>query len=681
MRAITLAAGVLLTMRAGQAEGVLPDELLVRRRWCAAAFQARSEARPDPEALALGEAQRPPFSFVLGGRPSAELLPAWGVERSRQRLDADRTARTITYTDPVSGLEVRCVGVEYEAFPVVEWTLHLRNTGAEDTPLIEELRPLDLRLQRGPDPEFVLHTTRGGVATPGDYEPLAIRLDPNASHRLAPRAGRSCDPVLPYFSLEAPVGRGVNLAIGWPGQWVAEFTRDADRGLRVAAGQEGTRFVLHPHEAVRTPLIAVQFWRGERVHAQNVWRRWMLAHNVPRPDGRLPEPMFCGTSGWVTGWGGQTEANQNELIEAYFARGVPLDYWWIDAGWYDIGDGGWESTVGTWEPDRERFPNGLKAVADHARARGAGLIVWFEPERVCPGSALAEEHPEWLLAAPDREDKLLNLGDPDAREWLTQHVGRMIDEQGIDVYRQDFNLDPLTYWRAQDAEDRQGLAEIRYLEGHLAHWDELRRRFPALLIDSCASGGRRNDLETLRRAVPLQRSDYTPGDPVSQQGQTYGIASWMPFFGDGALGATAHDFRCEMAPSMFACYDPRSDDPGLAALPSLVREWRQVAAYYLGDYYPLTPYSLAPNSVLAWQFDRPDLGAGMIQAFRRAGDSAVEAVRLRPGGLAADAEYDYGPLDGSAPVRATGRSLMRRGLTVTFADVPEAALIVYRRAG
>ena len=69
-------------------------------------------------------------------------------------------------------------------------------------------------------------------------------------------------------------------------------------------------------------------------------------------------------------------------------------------------------------------------------------------------------------------------------------------------------MDPLSFWRDNDAEDRQGITEIRHVEGYLAYWDELRRRHPEMLIDTCASGGRRNDLETLRRAVPLLRSDF-----------------------------------------------------------------------------------------------------------------------------------------------------------------------------
>jgi di/tricarboxylate transporter len=76
---------------------------------------------------------------------------------------------------------------------------------------------------------------------------------------------------------------GLTLAIGWPGQWSASFTRDNANGLRVRAGQELTHFKLHAGEEVRTPLIVMQFWKGDRIRSQNLWRQWMLKHNLPNP--------------------------------------------------------------------------------------------------------------------------------------------------------------------------------------------------------------------------------------------------------------------------------------------------------------------------------------------------------------------------------------------------------------
>ena len=110
--------------------------------------------------------------------------------------------------------------------------------------------------------------------------------------RITAAGGRPTNSDLPYFNVQW-LGQGVIAVVGWPGQWAAEFVRDANQGLQVRAGQELTHFRLHPGEEVRTPLIVLQFWKGDRIRSQNVWRRWMVAHNLPRPGGQLP-PVATG---------------------------------------------------------------------------------------------------------------------------------------------------------------------------------------------------------------------------------------------------------------------------------------------------------------------------------------------------------------------------------------------------
>jgi alpha-galactosidase len=226
------------------------------------------------------------------------------------------------------------------------------------------------------------------------------------------------------------------------------------------------------------------------------------------------------------------ETNQMLFVDRYLEEKLPLDYWWMDAGWYvmDSKDHpwGWPCT-GTWEVDTRRFPHGLRAISDHARARGVKTIVWFEPERVAQGTWLYTNNPEWLLGK-DGDQKLLNLGRPEVLQWAVDHFSRIIREQGIDLYRQDFNIDPLAYWRSGDTTDREGMTENHYVTGYLAYWDALLKRFPNLVIDTCASGAHRNDLETLRRAVPLlwgssaTRTDW----PCGCRFTAPGLARWIP---------------------------------------------------------------------------------------------------------------------------------------------------------
>jgi alpha-galactosidase len=623
----------------------------------------------------LGDAPTLPFSFTYGDKASSDLLPGRRRGAATRKLDEHRTQHTLTYADPDTGLEVRCVAVVYDDYPTVEWTLYLHNTGSADTPIISDIRALDAHLPSPAEGQVILHHQTGGQARRDDFQPFVTPLASGQPLRFAAGGGRPSNAILPYFDLQWPTG-GVLIAIGWPGQWSAEFALDNQSGLSMRAGQELTHFLLHPGEEVRTPLVAVQFYRGDRVRAHNIWRRWMLDHNVPRCAGKLPPPhMAACSSHQFNEMINANEENQKQFIDGYRREKLPLDYWWMDAGWYP-NSGNWWDGVGNWEVDRKRFPNGLRAISDYAHAKGIKIITWFEPERVYPGTWLDTNHRQWLLGK-DGDNKLFDLGNPEARAWLTDHVDGLLTDQGIDLYRQDFNMDPLAYWRANDAPDRQGISEAKHVMGYLGYWDELRRRHPDMLIDTCASGGRRLDLETLRRSVPLLRSDYIL-EPVGQQGHTYGLAFWIPLFGTGVNVSDAYTYRSQMCYFITACYDVRRTDLDYDSIRRLTEQRRQIAPYYTGDYYPLTSYSLDNEFWIGWQFDRPDLGEGMVQAFRRAASPYVSA-RFQLQGLDPDATYTIRNLDDPGETHANGRELMEPGLTITIRDQPGAVVLTYKR--
>jgi len=825
-----------------------------------------------------------PFSFVHGGKPSNELLKAWQRAEKSETLDAARTKRIVEYTDPATSLQVRCEALLYHDFPTVEWTLYFKNGGGADSPILENVQALDALWQRSGDREFVLHHAAGSQANRSDYAPLETPLPPKARKRLAGAGGRPTNVDWSYFNLQWG-DEGLIVAVGWPGQWAAELLRDDGRGVRIRAGQEGVKTKLLPGEEIRSPRIVLQFWRGDYLRSQNIWRRWMMAHNMPKPGAKLPPPQFVASSSRA--YEEMIHANeQNQImhIDRYLEEGLKLDYWWMDAGWY-IQQQGWPQ-VGTWEVDPKRFPRGLRPISDHAHSKGVKILVWFEPERVAPGTWLYENRPEWLLRAspdqgnplagmrswssselgadpcvacnptalvrtmanirwdpgrlsfhpgpkgqyavvrwtapesgdyslraaflsidqtgattdvhvlhqgkpvfggwiglrgqgkqavyegklacakgdhvdfvvgwgngthvcdstglevrlthaasgktydaakefspeqnpggpwsyghlkpapsPDAESfrrfdrpgkpgegdtRLLNLGNPAARQWLTDHVDKLLTEQGIDLYRQDFNIDPLGFWRAADAPDRQGITENKYVCGYLDYWDELRRRHPNMLIDSCASGGRRNDLETMRRSVPLWRSDYAY-EPIGHQCMTYGISLWLPYHGTGTVASAAapyygggftkvepYAFWSNAAPSLGSGIDIRVKEIDYDALRRLYHQWRQLSRFYHADFYPLTPYTQDNREWIAWQFHDPERGEGAIQAFRRA-ESPAERRPLMLHDLDPAAEYAITVFDAPQTTKATGRDLMTQGLPVLLRDKPAAAVVLYRR--
>ena len=668
--ATTLVCLSLIIASTAYAVTATPEELARSHRWV-------------ENALSGTQPTNLPFSFNYNGKTSAELLPTWSLGRSSNKLDDQRMQHSLILTDPQTGLQVRCAAIEYHDFPIVEWTLYFKNTGSNPTPLLSEILALDTRLAPTGSKSFLLHHNTGDTCAPDSYEPHELTLTPKSDQRFAPAGGRPTSFGFPYFNL-ASSGEGVIAVIGWPGQWAARFTGEATNTVRLRAGQELTHLKLERGEEIRTPLIALEFYQGDVHHSQNLWRRWMRAHNSPRTaDGKLPPPILSSCGGGFFPGIQCTEATERQFITAFARAGVKLDYWWLDAGWYPC-DGNWPK-VGTWTPDLSRFPRGLKAVSEFAHTNAMGFIVWFEPERVTPGTWLYTNNPSWLLG-PDGDQKLLNVGNPAARQWLTDHLDKLLTEQGIDFYRQDFNIDPLPFWRANDRPDRQGMTEIRHVEGYLAYWDELRQRHPGLLIDSCASGGRRNDLETLRRAIPLLRSDYQAfdGNPAyapGNQGHTYGLSAWIPYFGQGVYYSdrqflySAHSY---LSPAFGVAVDVRKPDIDWALIRKVVDQWRRLAPCYSGDFYPLLPYRLSENDWLAWQFDLPETGEGMVQIFRRA-DSPYEAARLKLKGLKPAANYRVTNLDTSNATQASGQELTDKGYSISLPARPSSAILIYQQ--
>jgi alpha-galactosidase len=655
-----------------------------------------------------------PFSFALDGQ---SVLPAdWQCSRQERRLDDQRDELVLTATQPTHGLEVRCVAVRYRDFPVVEWTVHLRQTDAGPSPLISDLMGLDAEWQHGEKTGFLLRSFRGDDHEQRNiYEPTVTNMWPGRRMDFAPTSwsgtvpdGRSSTGAFPYFAIEEagsgdfaarPVKRGLLLAIGWPGRWRAEFARDDKAGIRIRAGQDQTRFRLKPGESFRSPLIAILFFEGgDRIRTQNLWRRWMIAHNVPRLNGKLPPPMLEASScGYLDEMTKADEANQIEHINRHLAARLPITHWWMDAGWYPCWlenrqKNAWWIT-GTWEPDRKRFPRGLRAIADHAHRNNVNTIVWFEPERVAPDTWLAKERPQWLLIRPKMalpgavnswvnfqlqgESSLLDLGNDDARQWLIERVSSLIRSEGIDVYRQDFNINPLPNWRLNDPPEREGMAENLHTRGYLAFWDALRERFPGVLLDSCASGGRRNDLETMRRSVTLHPTDHPYDDLPVKQCLRHTLFQWMPFFGGPVLPLSQVDvcaFRSTMGLSTVIGFDLRQKHD-LDLLRKLTAEWHKIAPCFYGDFYPLTSYSLADDVWMAWQFHRPAENDGVVQVFRRPASPHESAV-MPLLGIDPSCTYEITDFDEAAPARKNGADLIA-GLRVTMPEGPSARTVYY----
>ena len=557
---------------------------------------------------------RYPFSFLYGGRHSDELLPSWRIERDSTKLDADRARLTTTWTDPASGLRVQWQVTRFADFPALDWVLHFENSGRADTPLLADVQALDLALDEPIDPPggYRFHRTAGAPSNPTDFEPTLIEMRPGAAQRLSGGGGRSSNKDFPFLKIESAAASYI-VAIGWSGQWAAHLTCRDDRKLHLTGGLERTHFLLHAGERVRTPRILLLRRPGDTLQSNAQFRQLLYKHYVARRNGQRPLPtLFCNTcftrgGGWLNECNAQ---NQISLIRAYAPLG--LEALITDAGWFE---GGWPAGAGNWNPRKDAYPQGMGPVAAAARQHGMVYGLWFEFERVVASTWLHRNRPQWLLAAGDgpQGTYLLNLGLPEVRQHLLEIVKGFMDLPGFRFYRSDFNMDPLAYWRHTDPPDRQGITEMKYVEGLYDFWDRLARSWPDALREECASGGRRMDLETISRMHLHQESDYWFDNEVDLA-VVWSLSRYLPnnTFTTPLIRLDDRSFHATLATSLIPGWIADDEKFDRARAKQLTDAYLQLRHLLVGAYYPLSDYSRDGKHWMAMQFHRPELGEGLI---------------------------------------------------------------------
>ena len=606
------------------------------------------------------------LAAMLLAVPGATLLA-----ESELRLSSDyRLIESSGMTNPAARSDFVTTRCDYIAHHAVEWQTRLRAPQTGETPLYHDLNPADFAVQFPGDQPVTLHWSRGSHSKASDFKPCVEKLSMRKPFVLESFGGRSSDGAMPYFNL-ASDGGGLVVAVGWTGNWKATIEVCQGGRLRVTAGLNQARFRLRPGEEVRLPSVLVMAYRGDWLDGQNQFRRLMFRHFTPTNHPPLQlMPVAASVHGMIA-FNDTTETNLIALARDIAALKLPLDTFWLDAGW---NEGGFPLGQGNPQPDAKRFPRGLAPVGEAVRETGMRFLVWFEPERVMRGTWLVREHPDWLLrpgASPESlryQERdgfhLLDLGNAEARAWALDTVSKQIREFGIRIYRQDFNLYPSVFWHTGEAPDEVGLREVRYINALYTFLDELARRHPGLILDNCASGGRRLDFEMMRRCVALWRSDScwdAKTYPRNVQAMTHGLSLWLPLHGLGAAATDDAALRSGMgACASFAVnfHDPQA----VAALRQHLDHYLEVRPLFSKDFYPLTPWSEDPANLLAYQFHDPESGEGIVQAFGGATTNGVPQ-RLKLRGL--DPKRSYTVTDWAACSQVsvlTGADLAESGL-------------------
>ena len=598
-----------------------------------------------------------PLSFNYGGRPIRGIPEDFTV----------RTEGTDLYAINKAGLEIHAQYTEYEDFPATEWLVTFTNRGTAPTPIISDIRlggilPLDAA---------ILGHGNGDTHEMGCYRWYKDPLD--RTIELSPIDGTSCKGAAPYMCLTGK-DWSVNVAVGWSSKWVAAF-EPVTEGVRISVGQARCHMRIYPGETIRVPRLTLVAYRGDEIRGGNMWRRWYLKYILPRPM----KPLCCihlYNQGGHPEWTGADEAGQLTAFDRYLEKGIRPDVWWMDAGWYPC-DYNWRA-LGDWQPDPIRFPNGLGPIGKKCGEQNIDFLLWFEPERVIENSPFALEHPQWVLRTKIETERqpgnlLVDLGNRECCDYIIDLVDRIIKESGTTIYRQDFNFDPYPRWVAYEAPDRVGVMENLHIQGYYRFWDTLVARNPGLLIDSCASGGRRNDLETMRRSVTLHYTDVGYGIHPTKQLQHQWMFRWIPYFrahvwswDDPVTGVYSKEtqrndeyaFYCALAPAITDMLRYNDDDALYALSKKMQPIWRQAAQLMLScDYYPLTACRESQEDFYAMAFYNQAAGKGFLNVVSNNRNPETEFTAVLDM-LDADKTYTLTEAESGAAKTYSGKELL-----------------------
>jgi len=621
----------------------------------------------------LAEKAEYPFTFKVDGE---EFNPAeWkkSVDKSPELGAVHPGGKTeyLILANEEKGLEVKVETTTFEENATCQWTVYIKNTGKGNSGVISDFYALDSSFSTG---KADLYYSMGSDTAASDFSLIRKSLS-FGEKKFSGNDGKPTEKYLPYFNISGK-NHSMILGIGWTGQWAA--TMSASKGeTGITVKQESFEAYLLPDEEVRSPLVSLSFYNNANpLKGFNLFRGWVM-------DSVYPESVTKNYYTVMEVAGPASTRTSDEIIEILNGIDASVysgtDAFWMDAGWYSYNEG-WHDGVGNWTVDTSRYDNGISELSDYAAEKGLGHVLWYEPERVYPNTQfhiVGSQHEEWLITVDGKENIMWNLANEEALGYYCEYLLNSLKENGVTVYRQDFNFAPLEYWQKADNEyygGRTGICENHYVTNLYKFLDYLCENIEGLIIDNCASGGKRLDLEMTYRSIPFWRSDYNCSYHSdlfnATQAHTYGASFWLPITGSALYMTNEYSGRSAIMPLMLMDFFSNTH-PDF----SFNKEQRELMG---GNYYPLDFGSFDSNKMLAMQFSTEDALTGTALIYKRANVNDKEyTVRLN--GLIASKTYEIYDIDNPEKLhKLTGAELMDKGITIPLPDGEKAIILMFK---
>ena len=230
--------------------------------------------------------------------------------------------------------------------------------------------------------------------------------------------------------------------------------------------------------------------------------------------------------------------NEDKIVSiAETAKELGIELFVLDDGWFgerntDIG------SLGDWNVNLKKLPNGLKGLADRINALGMKFGLWLEPEMVSPNSNLYRAHPDWCLHIKGRKSCLgrnqliLDLSRKDVCDYLIETIDGILSSANIEYIKWDMNRHMSEIGSELLSADRQDEVAYRYILGLYRILETITAKHPDVLFESCSGGGGRFDAGMLYYMPQVWTSDVS--DAEERLKIQYGTSIVYPFSSMGA---------------------------------------------------------------------------------------------------------------------------------------------------
>jgi alpha-galactosidase len=620
--------------------------------------------------------------FVYWSEPALHVIHSDGhtstqlkyVGHETQQLDANTTQTRITLKDSNYPFYTDVFYKAYNKQNVLEqWTVIYHEEPANV--IIKEAASAAITLR---SPNYWLSQFTGDWASEFNLTEYPLNI---GSKVLENKWGiTSSNGRQPHFMLslggEPSETEGDVLAgtLAWSGNFRLQFEHATSGQLTAIAGTNpwSADYTLPANKKYTTPSFIYTYSLNGKGEASRNLHRWALAYGI-RDGATMLRTIF---NNWEAT--GMNTADNTIIPFLKPAHDLGFELFLLDDGWFGLKDKA--RVLGEWEATPVMHPRGMQPLITAAQKTGIDFGLWVEMEMANPEARLVTEHPNWLLAEPDRPKHLqrgqyvMDLANPEVQDFCIRSFNKILsDYPDISFVKWDCNSpfhNPYSHYLGNN----QQHLWYEYTLGLYRVFAQCVEANPNLQMMLCSAGGARCDYGAMRFFHEFWTSDNTT--PMNRVFIQWGASHVFPAKIQGAhvthMGHQPFKFAFDVA--MSGCLGMDADPTQMTA------EEKKITARALdiyknrlrpvvqsGDLYRLvSPYENS-RSVVSYVTEKPDKAVVFVYQVK----DDREGIKVLLQGLNPDKSYQLEEVNIDSPKVAacrengkilSGKKLMEEGI-------------------